>query len=287
VGYDFSLFWEIGKHFLEGGDPYSLGSSFYPPATVYFFALFSLLPLNIATTIFTVVNSTVFVATARKLDKKKWWIWFLFPPALFVLAAGQLDLIFLYLSTFLFSGGITAAIAGSLLTLKPQMAFIALPWFLIRWARKDRDTLAKWIVLTTTLHIIPLVISPGLYKGWLNNAQGAVSWRMQQSPGVFSLTNLNVPVAFLAIVAFVIAVWALFKNYKTSKVAQLMALPIGIWYDSVFVIGTVPYYIMIPVGIASFVLAYFVSNALPLFLITLVAMLWRIAKGSKNKAPSF
>jgi len=240
-----------------------------------------------ATTIFTVVNSTVFVATARKLDKKKWWIWFLFPPALFVLAAGQLDLIFLYLSTFLFSGGITAAIAGSLLTLKPQMAFIALPWFLIRWARKDRDTLAKWIVLTTTLHIIPLVISPGLYKGWLNNAQGAVSWRMQQSPGVFSLTNLNVPVAFLAIVAFVIAVWALFKNYKTSKVAQLMALPIGIWYDSVFVIGTVPYYIMIPVGIASFVLAYFVSNALPLFLITLVAMLWRIVKGSKNKAPSF
>ncbi len=287
MGYDFSLFWEIGKHFLEGGDPYSLGSSFYPPATVYFFVLFSLLPLRVATAIFAFVNSTVFVATVRKLDRKRWWTWFLFPPALFVLAAGQLDLIFLYLSTFLVNGGIIAALAGSLLTLKPQMAFIALPWFLIRWVKRDRNTLAKWIVLTTILHTIPLVISPGLYKGWLNNTQGAVSWRMQQSPGVFSLTNLNVPVAFLAIAALVIAAWALFKDYKTSKVAQLIALPIGIWYDSVFVIGTVPYYIIIPVGIASFALAYFVSNALPLFLISLVAMLWRITKGSKNKTPSF
>jgi len=286
VGHDFSLFWEIGKHFLQGGDPYSLGSSFYPPATVYFFVLFSLFPLKVASVVFTIVNSTIFVAATRKLDKKKWWTWILFPPALFVIAAGQLDLIFLYLSTFLVSGGIVAAFAGSLLTLKPQMAFIALPWFLIRWAKKDRDTLAKWIVLTTTLHAIPLVLSPGLYKGWLNNAQGAVSWRMQQSPGVFSLTNLNVPVAFLAIVALIIAAWALFKDYKTSKVAQLIALPVGIWYDSVFVIGTVPYYIMIPVGIASFVLAYFVSNALPLFFISLAAMLWRITKGSKNMAPS-
>jgi len=285
VGYDFSLFWEIGKHFLEGGNPYSLGSSYYPPATVYFFVLLSLLPLKIATAIFTGINSALLIATTRKLDKGRWWTWILFPPVIFIIVAGQLDLIFLYLSTFLVNGGLIAALAGSLLTLKPQMAFIVLPWFLIRWVQKDRDTLAKWIVLTTILHTIPLIISPGLYKGWLNNAQGAVSWRMQQSPGVFSLTNLNVPVAFLAIVALAIAGWALFKDYKTSKVAQLMALPIGIWYDSVFVIGTVPYYIMIPVGIVSFVLAYFVSNSLPLFFITLVAMLWRITKRSKNMTP--
>jgi hypothetical protein len=273
VGYDFSLFWEIGKHFLEGGNPYSLGSSYYPPATVYFFVLFSLLPLKVATAIFTGINSVVFVATAKKLDKKRWWTWILFPPVMFVIFVGQLDLIFLYLSTFL------------ILTLKPQMAFIALPWFLIKWVKNDRSTLAKWIALTTILHSIPLIINPGLYKEWLSNTQGAVSWRMQQSPGVFSLTNLNVPIAFLVIAALAIAGWALFKDYKTSKVAQLMALPIGIWYDSVFVIGTVPYYIIIPVGIASFVLAYFVSNSLPLFLISLVAMLWRISKRSKNMTP--
>lgn len=285
MGYDFSLFWEIGKHFLEGGNPYSLGSSYYPPATVYFFVLFSLLPLKVATAIFTGINSVVFITTAKKLDKKRWWTWILFPPVMFVIFVGQLDLIFLYLSTFLINGGIIAALAGSLLTLKPQMAFISLPWFLIKWVKNDKSTLAKWIALTTILHGIPLIINPGLYKEWLSNTQGAVSWRMQQSPGVFSLTNFNVPIAFLVIAALAIAGWALFKDYKTSKVAQLMALPIGIWYDSVFVIGTVPYYIMIPVGIASFVLAYFVSNSLPLFLISLVAMLWRISKRSKNMTP--
>lgn len=286
MGYDFSLFWEIGKHFFEGGNPYSLGSSYYPPATVYFFVLFSLLPLKVAIAIFTGINSVVFVAIAKKLDKKRWWAWILFPPVMFVIFVGQLDLIFLYLSTFLVNGGIIAALAGSLLTLKPQMAFIALPWFLIRWAKNDRSTLAKWVVLTTIFHGIPLIISPGLYKEWLNNAQGAVSWRMQQSPGVFSLTNLNVPVSFLAIAALIIAGWALFKDYKTSKIAQLMALPAGIWYDSVFVIGTAPYYVMVPVGIASFMLAYFVSNSLPLFFISLVAILWRITKRSKNMTPS-
>jgi hypothetical protein len=286
VGYDFSLFWEIGKHFLEGGDPYSLSLSFYPPAAVYFFVLFSLLPLKMAIAVFTGINSVVFVATAKKLDKERWWAWILFPPVMFVIFVGQLDLIFLYLSTFLVNGGIIAALAGSLLTLKPQMAFIALPWFLIKWAKNDKSTLAKWIVFTTILHTVPLVINPGLYKGWLNNAQGAVSWRMQQSPGVFSLTNLNVPVAFLVIVALITAGWALFKDYKTSKIAQLMALPVGIWYDSVFVIGTAPYYIMVPVGIVSFVLAYFVSNSLPLFSISLIAILWRITKRSRNMTSS-
>lgn len=245
MGYDFSLFWEIGKHFLEGGDPYSLSLSFYPPVAVYFFVLFSLLPLKMAIAVFTGINSVVFVATAKKLDKERWWAWILFPPVMFVIFVGQLDLIFLYLSTFLVNGGIIAALAGSLLTLKPQMAFIALPWFLIKWAKNDKSTLVKWIVFTTILHTVPLVINPGLYKGWLNNAQGAVSWRMQQSPGVFSLTNLNVPVAFLVIVALITAGWALFKDYKTSKVAQLMALPTGIWYDSVFIIGTTPYFIRI------------------------------------------
>lgn len=287
MGYDFSLFWEIGRQFLKGGNPYSLDLSFYPPATVYVFALFALLPLKVSTYIFAAINSASFVGATRKLDKKRWWTWFLFPPVLFVLYAGQLDLIFLGLSTFLIKGGLSAAFAGSLLTLKPQMAFIALPWFLIKWVRKDRDTLAKWVILTTTLHLIPLAINPGVYKQWLSNAQGAVSWRMQQSPGVFTLTNLGVPVFVLAVVAIFIAVWALLKDYKTSKVAQLLALPAGIWYDSIFTIGTAPYYVLIPAGIASFVLAHFVSNALPFFFISLTAMLWRIVKGRNNMAPSF
>ena len=166
MGYDFSLFWQIGRLFIEGGNPYAIDASFYPPAAVYFFAVFALLPYGVGFYLISVLNAILIFISAEKLDKdsKNAWLWLLHPPAIFVIAAGQLDIIFLYISTLLIRGGTMAAISGCLLTLKPQLAFVALPWFIVRWLKSDRDTFARWLIFTTGLHAIPLAIHPELYK---------------------------------------------------------------------------------------------------------------------------
>ena len=286
MGYDFSVFWEIGRLFIQGGSPYAIDVSFYPPVAVYLFALISLIPLGVGYLLFTGVNAVLLLLSARKLDKSNSWLWFFYPPAMFIFATGQLDIVFLYFSTLLLRGGLIAAIGGSLLTIKPQLAFIALPWFLVKWLKSDRGTLAKWLVLTICLHGVPLVIHPHLYSEWFANAGASVSWRLNLSPGVFSLGNLNVPIVILAAIAIPLAFWGLFKKRETSITTQLMALPVGIWYGNIFTIGTAPKAILIPVGIIALVTVVLTKNSFPFFFITLAAFIYRVIK-ERKKAPSF
>ncbi len=286
MGYDFSVFWEVGRLFIQGGNPYAISDSFYPPAAVYFFALLSLVPQKIGFLLLAGISAVLLLLSARKLDKGNSWLWFFYPPSMFIFATGQLDIIFLYLSTFLLRGGLVAAISGSLLTIKPQLAFVALPWFIIRWAKNDRNTLIKWFSLTAFLHGVPLVIHPHLYSKWLANTGAAVSWRLIVSPGVFLFGNLNVPIVILAAIAIFLAFWGLFKKRETSITAQLMALPVGNWYSNIFAIGTAPKTILIPVGIVASIIVVLTKNSFPFFFITLAAFIYRVIK-ERKKAPSF
>ena len=286
MGYDFSVFWEVGRLFIQGGNPYAISVSFYPPVAVYFFALISLIPQGIGYLLFTGVNAVLLLLSAGKLDKSNLWLWFFYPPAMFIFATGQLDIVFLYFSTLLLRGGIMAAVGGSLLTIKPQLAFIVLPWFIIRWAKSDRNTLVKWFIFTILLHGIPLVIHPHLYSEWLSNANASVSWRLNVSPGVFSLGNFNVPIIILAAIAILLAFWGLFKKRETSITTQLMALPVGIWYSNIFTIGTAPKTILIPVGVIASIIVVLTKNSFPFFFITLTAFIYRMIK-ERKKAPSF
>jgi len=51
-------------------------------------------------------------------------------------------------------------LAAAFLTLKPQLALVVLPWYLLRWLRTERGLLLRWAGLCALLHALPLVSLP-------------------------------------------------------------------------------------------------------------------------------
>ena len=284
LGKDFYVYWQIGKAVLAGLDPYSVTDSFYPPATSLLFALLSLLPFTPAFALWTGAGAVVFWDTLRRL--KLPLIWFGFTPTIFLLMTGQMDIFFLWLAGFLPAGGWAAVVAGGLITLKPQLAFVILPWFLVRWAIHERILLARWVGFCVLLHLLPLLYDPTLYTRWLTAVQGETGWRLLASPGLFALTNLKIPLVMIAIIAVVAAIWSLWRDQLTSRAAQLLALPGGLWYNSVLLTGAAPWWLLVPLSWVAFILAVLFQNSLPLALIPLGAFVWLVARSTQARLPS-
>lgn len=290
LGYDFSLFWNIGRAVLAGIDPYSVQKSFYPPATLALFTLFGLAPFTIAYALWTGINVILLNKFLRTLTAEKTrFLWFIFPSALFVLMAGQLDIFFLYATTLLPKKGLRAALGIVLLTLKPHIALIVLPWYLIQWIQHDRKTLIRAVLLTAFVHALPIVISPTIYSNWFTSMGTQTNWRLTKSSGIFVLTELGVPWALIAPIAAVIMLWCLRKAFRTSLAAQFFALPMVLWYDGVILIGTVPLAVLLPAGWVAFITAALLKSSWPLALTSLAALVWRLRKeysGTPQPAPA-
>ncbi len=277
VGWDFSVFWQIGQAILQGHNPYSVGYSVYPPATTFLFAPFGVLPFLPSFAIWTGINVILYLVTLRRAGlKRSIWAWFAFTPLLFNLLSGQLDVFFFFLAAFLPFGGWPAVAAGVLLTLKPQLALVVLPWFLVRWVKNNPRLLLVWGATSLALHLLPLLFDPDIYQKWLTSLQGVSEMKMGVSSGVFSLTAFGVPVWLAALVAIPVAVWGLFQDEATSRAAQLLAFPITIWYDDVLLAGSLPARWLVPYSVVVFAAAYFLQNNLPLATIPIVALAFRL-----------
>lgn len=277
MGNDYYVFWLVGRAILTGCNPYAVATSFYPPATVYLFAILALLPLRIGFLLFSGLNGAMFFLMVRKLKQKRKWLWFCFSPAWVTLLTGQLDIFFFWLAGFVATGGWIGVVAATLLTLKPQLAFIVLPWFLWLWIRKDRRMFLRWLALTAALHSFPIILRPNIYTEWASSVSTVVSVRMTQSPGLFSLTNLGIPAWILLAVSIPLVVWALSKSELMSRTVQVFVLPEGIWYADVFLTGVIPTILLVPVSIISFLLAVLVThNSFPFMLISSTALAWKL-----------
>ena len=113
---DFEVYYRAGRYFLYGLNPYS--ANFppmplnYPPSSLPFFALWSLIPYNFAQLFFTVASYFLFLSAAfllmRQLKLKRWLILVILAfltqsfPLKFTLVLGQVNLLILVLLIFAF-----------------------------------------------------------------------------------------------------------------------------------------------------------------------------------------
>jgi hypothetical protein len=272
LGKDFFVFWQIGRALLQGAAPYSSPETLYPPAMLFFFVPLALIPFQYAFGLWTGINGLLFYRAVKSLTSEKTLGWFFFTPVLFILLTGQIDIIFLWGSTFLKQDKRwLKIIVAVLMTLKPQIAFIVLPWFLFQWIKEESQSFLLWLLGCFLLHGFPLLIDPLIYQKWITATRTYSESRMLLSPGIFSLTNFQIPVWLISIISVVVVIIGLWKNQKISKAAQILALPMGIWYENVFLIGCVSWKIMVLLSWLVFLLAYLTKSSVPFTLIPLVA----------------
>lgn len=284
LGKDFFVFWQIGQAILSGAPLYSTPESLYPPATLLFFVPFGFLPFNLAFALWSGVNVLLYTISVRSMSKENVLGWFLFTPTLFILLTGQIDIIFLWISTLLTSKQTWKKIlAAVVLTLKPQIAFIVLPWVLIRWIKQQPKTVLLWGAGCLFLHGLPLLIDPGIYSKWMEATRIYSENRLLLSPGIFGLSNFAISICVLSILALAIMIFGLFQNEFISRTAQILALPMGIWYENIFLVGGLSWKILVPISWVCFILAYLLKTSSVLILIPISAFLTQmISLGISN-----
>ncbi len=279
INNDFTTFWQIGRALLTGQNPYLVPHSVYPPAALFLFAPFALFPEKIGFVIWLLVCCGLLILALRKSRPTLHTLgWFAYTPALFILAVGQLDIFFLWLSTFLEEKSWRAAAAAALITLKPQLAVFILPWCLLKWLVNDRRNIPVWLACLIGLHLAPLLLDPTLYSKWLGEIGVQGSRYIINSPGIFSLTGQNIPEWVLAIPAVLVVLLALRLPREGFLAGLLLAGPIGTWYNSVLLAGSTPWYVLIPASWAAVILSYLVHAPYPFALIPLTAWIWYLVQ---------
>jgi hypothetical protein len=292
IGWDFSLFWEVGKAILAGTNPYAVDSYWYPPAASLSFVLFGLLPFSAAYLFWTVFNLFLYFHTLWRMKLGRyWWGWLLFTPFLFIMLSGQLDIFFLWAASFLIippkrnrtieEWG--PVLAGVMLTLKPQLAAVVLPWFIVRWWLYDRRLLLRWSALTALIHLIPLIYKPDFYSLWLTALQGVGFQKSMNGGGLFAFLALGVPDVLIWISSGCLMIWGLFQKEAVSRTAQLTGSPICWWYDMLFLIGNAPVWFMVPLSWLALSVSYLVHHNLPMVIIPFGSLIWGIFQRSKTE----
>jgi hypothetical protein len=151
--YDFLIFYNSGQALMNGISPYTIFDFNSPIFLALFFAPFSILPIGIAYPLFLIAN----LLLAWKLLKKR-IIWaLLFFPFLFSLFVGQID--FLLAGLILIGSPWTIA----LVLVKPQMAFVVVPWMIMSFSKKEW---LKAIFSTSALLLISFIVQPTWLKEW-------------------------------------------------------------------------------------------------------------------------
>jgi hypothetical protein len=235
---DFTVYWKIGRGALAGQSPYyDVAQSWYPPAVSYAFALFGLFPLEVAVWVWRAILLAALVLTMRRYGK---WIAF-FAPLPFVIVAGQVDLLLVLALGLLDRRGWKAAIGATLFTLKPILGAVVLPWYLWRWLRGDRVTLARFLGLSLAVHLWPLLIRPTVWREWFEIIflhGGTANYFGGVGLWVFAST---VPMSLLLLGSLALGaagVWL--GNARTSRALLLLASPFSLPYHASVLTGTAP-----------------------------------------------
>lgn len=281
IGWDYSVFWEVGRAILEGRSPYAIDYSRYPPAANLLFIIFALLPFAWSFAVWSGANVVLYVLTLRRFGLGRWWwAWLLYTPFIFNLLTGQLDVLFLWAAGFLIMADPgrkwPGVAAGVFLTLKPQLAVVVLPWFLLRWLARDRKKLLAWLSGSVVLHALPLVFSINIYSEWLAALQGVSEMKMGVSGGIFAFGLLGLPGWLLAGLAVLLALWGLTQAETTSRPAQFLASPLTIWYDGILLAGLGPGWWMVGLSWLAFGVSLLLQNSLPLVAIPAGALAWQV-----------
>jgi hypothetical protein len=269
-GYDFGILWQAGKAVLLGQDPYGVNGFFYPLPVAYFFAPFALLPRQVAFWVWVGLNLVVLGLVLRR----RALTWVLYFPVVHLLSSGQVDLM-LWALDDRFRSGWKSALAAAVITLKPQVAFILLPWTLRQWLRKDRRTLAMWACLVIVLWAGLLPLDPTWPLRWRAAVPLLDAISRGNAPGLWSLERLFPQgwwvLLILAIGAFV---WGLFQKRPVCRAAAALANPSGLFYTLLALMGTAPPWLLVPLSWVAVGLTLWLRVFVPWMLIPLAVILY-------------
>jgi hypothetical protein len=277
-----NFFWLIGRAIIEGRDPYTVAGNVYPPATSIFFAVFAFLPQNVSWVLWLVSNVLLFMSmVVKKKNGIKSFFWLGYTPLLFTFISGQIDFFLFWLSSFLEEDKWYVSVVAALITLKPQIALIVLPAFLLDWIRHKRKTLIKWLLFCLIIHGFPLILDAGLYYRWWMAMSSRANLYQTASPGFFSLTEVGVSLAVIIPISIAFVIFGLVLGKAESIQANLLALPFGTWYNSTFLLGTAPWQLIVPTSWIALLLAYLAKGVYPFALIPAVAFIWSVINGTE------
>ena len=285
MGNDFTnFFWEIARAILAGRDPYSVAGNVYPPAACLSFVVFGLLPKTFAAIAWLLFNVSLFARQALRGTRgtKIPLVWLGYTPLLFTFVSGQLDFFLWWLALFLDDDQWYAPLLAALITLKPQAALILLPVVLITWLRKNRVLLLKFAGYCAVLHSLPLLYDVHIYRHWLESLSQRADLYYAGSPGLFSLSILGLSVWVIIPIAVAVAALGFFLGKSGSLQANVLALPFGTWYNSVLLMGSAPWQLLILCSWLALILSYVLRGTYPFLIIPLAALVWTLIEKRKK-----
>ena len=276
LGFDFYVFWNIGRAILDGLNPYAVYGSFYPPITTYLFTLYALLPISASFIIWMVINSALFVKVTRFSFKNPSRIlWLLFWPIAHCFVTGQNTLLFAAAIPFLASEKRwKAVLAATLLSLKPQIAVVVLPWFVIRWLYSDRKRIYGFVGSSLIVHLSPLLLNPSIYSQWFQTMGRGAGHKPMLSAGIWLGSEI---LPFWVLAALTVAGLSMIfhSSEKLSRSALTLVMPVLSYYDPVYLVDIAPMKLLVPVSILSAILAHWFGSFAPFGLIALSAYLYQ------------
>jgi hypothetical protein len=279
--FDFWDIWQFGRAALDGLNPWAVHESFYPPATIYFlFAFFALFPMSVSFIVLTVASAASLVAVSGR----KAFALLLFFPVAAIFAQGQIDILFLPLIMLLARGGrktiITAAI---LITLKPQIALVILPWYVVRWLMEDRRQLIYFVIGAATLHIAPILFRPTALLDWLAVFGSAGGNKASMAAGIWQLYEIF-PIGLLGAASTIAAVIAMKQDEKTSRAIMAVFSPLLSYYDAVILWNCAPTPLIVASGLIGIGLAHLTGSFLPLTIVAWTVLAYRVATNTSSFA---
>lgn len=151
--YDFEIFWRAGRRILAGTSPYRVRGFLSPLPLAVLFAPFGLLPRTAAYAVFVLVTlGMLWKAAGRRAG----WALLSF-PVLFTLFVGQVDL------ALALAAALLGPLALPLLLAKPQLAFVMVPWLLVR---SDRQRLALGVTAALGMLLLCFWLRPSWVAEW-------------------------------------------------------------------------------------------------------------------------
>lgn len=269
MGLDFLLIYGGLRAFLTGQNPYAAPGYYSAPPFTVLFAPLGLLPFWLAFALLTIITLALFITAYRKRAA----YWLAFVPVFYVLFVGNVDVLFVALAAFI-KPNRRGALIAAFITVKPQLAILLLPFFLLTWLRENRRLLIWWLGFTAALWGIPARLFPAMTREWLTGVtSGAFGHSLGNSPGLWSLTFIPAPIILL--LCAVVMWWGTHRDESAYRVVWTLVSPFGQWNGLAALVDTAPIPLLAPIGIAALYLSGQTGQAASWVMIPLAALGWQ------------
>lgn len=235
------VFFPAGQMILHGENPYPLKAGYflYWPFSFWFFPLMALHPVEYY--LLYVLNVVLLIVITRRLEISPWWC--LYPPALFTIIYGQLDIIMLFFMVEAYrrnKSPVSILFVVLAASVKPQTTiFWVLPWL---WALPTYRMRFSYAFAVGMILLIPMgvafLLAPQmmtqLWQDWYALTRQTSGVYVGNSLSLWSL-GLIVPGLIFLLLSVVFS-----RNHKVSRPMMALGMPAMGYYTSVVLAGSLP-----------------------------------------------